>query len=58
MIWFKKMSKGYEQILLQGGHTEHPETHEKILNIASYQRDANYNGNEIPPHSVENGHNK
>ena len=28
-------------VLLQGGHTEGPETHEKMLSITSHQRDAN-----------------
>ena len=32
------MGKGLEQTLLQGGHTEGPETYEKMLNIASHQR--------------------
>ena len=36
-----KMGKGLEQTLLQGGHTEGPETYVKMVNIASYQRDAN-----------------
>ena len=36
-----KMGKGPEQILLQGGHTEGPETHEKVLNITSHQSDTN-----------------
>ena len=35
------MSLALEQTLLQGGHTEVPETYEKMLSIASYQRDAN-----------------
>ena len=37
----KKMGKGLEQTLLQGGHTEGPETYEKTLSITSHQRDAN-----------------
>ena len=37
----EKMSKGPEKTLLQGGHTDGPETYEKKLNIASHQRDAN-----------------
>ena len=37
----KKMGKGLKQTLLQGGHTEGPETYEKMLNITSHQRDAN-----------------
>ena len=36
-----KMVKGPEQIPLQGGHTEGPETYEKMLSITSHQRDAN-----------------
>ena len=34
----RKMDKGHEQTLLQGGHTEGPETYESIT---SHQRDAN-----------------
>ena len=30
-----------EQTLLQGGHTEGPETYEKMLSITSHHRDAN-----------------
>ena len=33
--------KGPEYTLLQGGHTEGPETYEKMLNNTSHQRDAN-----------------
>ena len=36
-----KMGKGPEQTLLQGQHTEGPETYERILSITSHQRDAN-----------------
>ena len=36
-----KVGKGLEQTLLQGRHTEGPETYEKILSITSHQRDAN-----------------
>ena len=36
-----KMGKGLEQTLLQGGHTEGPETYEKMLSITSHKRDAN-----------------
>ena len=31
------MGKGLEQTLLQGGHIEGPETHEKMLNITSHK---------------------
>ena len=37
----KKKGKGLEQTLLQGRHTEGPETYEKVLSITSHQRDAN-----------------
>ena len=37
----KKMGKGLEHTLFQGGHTEGPETYEKMLSITSHQRDAN-----------------
>ena len=50
------MGKGPEQTLLQGGHTEGPETYEKMFSITSHQRDANENHNEIPLHSGQNAH--
>ena len=37
----KNMSKGPEQTLLQGGHTEGSETYEKMLSITSHRRDTN-----------------
>ena len=52
------MGKGPEQTLLQGAHTEEPETYERMLNITSHQRDANYNHDEIPPYTSQNGHHK
>ena len=36
-----KMGKGLEQTLLQVGHTEVPETYEKMFSITRHQRDAN-----------------
>ena len=35
-----KLGKGPEQTLLQGAHTEDPETYERMLSITSHQRDA------------------
>ena len=35
------MGKRPEQALLQGGHTEDPQTYERMLSITSHQRDAN-----------------
>ena len=49
------MGKRLEQTLLQG-HTEGPETYEKMLSITSYQGDANSSHSEIPLHTGENGH--
>ena len=37
----QNMAKGPEQKLLQGGHTEGPETYERMLNITRQQRHAN-----------------
>ena len=51
------MGKGPEQTLLQEGHAEGRETYEKMLSIASHQRDANQN-NEIPLYTSQNGHHK
>ena len=52
------MGKGLEQILLQGRHTEGPETYERMLSCSSHQRDANENHNEIALHTSENDHHK
>ena len=52
------MGKGLEQTLLQGRHTEGPETYEKMLNITSHQRDANQNHNEVPSHMSQSGQHK
>ena len=32
------------------------QAHEKMLNITNYQRNANQNYNEVPPHSGQNGY--
>ena len=34
------MGKGPEETFLQGGHTEVPESYERMLSITSHQRDA------------------
>ena len=41
--------------VLQGGHTEDPETYERMLSITSHQRDANENHSKIPLHTNQNG---
>ena len=40
-FYSKKMGKGPEQTLLQGGYIEGPETYERMLSLTSHQRDAN-----------------
>ena len=52
------MGKGLEQTLLQGRHTEGPETYEKMLSITSHQRDANQNPNEVSSHTSQSGQHK
>ena len=52
------MGKGLEQTLLQGRHTEGPETYEKMLSITSHQRDANLNHNEVPSQTTQSGQHK
>ena len=52
------MGKGLEQTLLQGRHTEGPETYEKMLSITSHQRDANENHTEVPSHTSQSGQHK
>ena len=40
---------------LQRRHTDCQQTHEKMLNITHYQRNANQNLNEVPFHASQNG---
>ena len=37
-------------------HKESQQAHEKILNITNYQRNANQNYDELPPHTNHNDH--
>ena len=39
-----------KQTFLQRRNTDGQQAHEKMLNIANYQRNANQNYNEVPPH--------
>ena len=52
------MGKRLEQTLLQGRHTEGPETDEKILSLTSHQRDINENHNEVPSQTRQSGQRK
>ena len=45
-----------EQTFLQKRHIDGQKTHEKMLNIANYQRNMNQNYNEVSPHTGQNGH--
>ena len=37
----QKMGKKPEETLLQGGHTDGPQTYQRMLNIINHQRGAN-----------------
>ena len=52
------MGRRPEKTLLQGGHTEGPETYEKMLSITSLQRDANENHNEVSSHTGQSDQHK
>ena len=45
-----------KQTFLQRRHTDGQQTHEKMLNITNYQRNANPNYNEVSPHTGQNCH--
>ena len=45
----QKMGQITKQTFLQRRHTDGQQTHEKMLNITHYQRNANQSHNEVPP---------
>ena len=49
----QKMGQRTKQTFLQGRHTDSQKTHEKMLNITHYQRNANQNHNEV--HASQDG---
>ena len=49
------MDRRHEQTFLQR-HTDDQQAHEKIFNIINHQRNANWNHNEIPPHTWQYGY--
>ena len=51
----QKTGQRTKQTLLQGRHTGGQQTHEKMLNITHYQRNANQNHNEVPSHASQDG---
>ena len=50
-----KKGQRTKQTFLQRRHTDGKQTHEKMLNITHYQRNANQNHNEVPSHAGQNG---
>ena len=48
--WAKELNT-----FLQRRHTDGYQTHEKMLNITHYQRNANQNHNEVPSYTGQNG---
>ena len=52
----QKMGRRPTQTFLQRRHTDGQQVHEKMLNIANHQRNANQNYNEVTPHTGQNGH--
>ena len=53
----KKKRKRPKQTFLQGREMDGKQAHEKVLNIANYQRNANRNYNEVSLQTGQNGHN-
>ena len=51
----QKMGQRTKQTFLQRRHTYGKQTHEKMLNITHYQRNANQNHYEVPFHTSKNG---
>ena len=51
----QKMGQRTKQTFLQRRHTDGQQTHEKMLNITHYQRNANQNHNEVPSHAGQDG---
>ena len=49
--WAKDLNRHFSK-----KDTDGQQTHEKMLNIADYKRNANQNYHEIPPHTSQNGH--
>ena len=49
------MGRRPKQTFLQRRHIDGPKTHDKMLNITNYQRNANQNYNEVSPHTGQNG---
>ena len=50
------MGRRHKNTVLQRRNTDGQQACEKMLNAANYQRDANQNYNEVPPHTGQTGH--
>ena len=50
------MGRRPELTFLQRGCMDGQQANEKMLNITDYQRNANQNYNEVPPHIGQNGY--
>ena len=50
------MGRETEQAFFQRRHADGQETHEKMPNITNHQGNANWNHNEISPHTFYNGY--
>ena len=50
------MGRRPKQTYLQRRHIDGQQTHEKMLNITNYQRNANQNYNEVSLYTSQNGH--
>ena len=52
------MGKRHKQRFFQRRHKDDQQAHEKMCNISNYQRNANQNYHDIPPHTGQNGHHR
>ena len=52
----QKTGRRPKETFLQRSHTDGQETHEMLLNITNYERNANQNYNEVSPHTSQNAH--
>ena len=51
----QKLGRRPKETLLQRRHTDSQQTHEKMLNLTNYVRNANEKENEVPPQISQNG---
>ena len=50
------MIKRSKQTFIQRKQRDGQKTHEKMLNITNYERNANQNYHEVSPYTSQNGH--